>query len=85
MKEILRLKVLPGLLLAVLMLGGCAATGEKPAGRGADVLVTCPVSGAKVSTARAAHVVEHKGKKYYLCCSSCKEEFEKDPDRYLAR
>ena len=85
MKAIFRLKAWPGLLLAVLILCGCAATGEMPAARGAGVTVTCPVSGTGVRADDSAQMVEYKGKKYYFCCSSCKKEFEKDPEKYLGR
>jgi YHS domain-containing protein len=27
---------------------------------------------------------EYKGKKVYFCCSGCKPEFEKNPEKYLA-
>ena len=30
-----------------------------------------------------AFVVEHKGQKVKLCCEGCKEDFEKDPQKYL--
>jgi YHS domain-containing protein len=29
--------------------------------------------------------VEYKGKKVYFCCAGCKEEFEKDPEKYVAK
>ncbi len=28
---------------------------------------------------------EYKGKKVYFCCESCKTEFEKDPEKYIAK
>jgi YHS domain-containing protein len=85
MKGISRTKAILGCLGALVLLWGCAATQEKPADRNVDVTVTCPVSGGQVSTARSAHVVEYEGKKYHLCCTSCKEDFEKNPEKYLVR
>ncbi|MCM8803892.1 MAG: YHS domain-containing protein [Candidatus Omnitrophica bacterium] len=29
------------------------------------------------------NLVEKDGKKYYFCCPSCKEKFEKDPEKYI--
>ena len=29
--------------------------------------------------------VEYKGKKVYFCCAVCKGEFEKDPEKYIAK
>ncbi len=28
---------------------------------------------------------EYKGKKVYFCCPACIEEFNKDPDKYIAQ
>ncbi|MFA5293248.1 MAG: YHS domain-containing protein [Phycisphaerae bacterium] len=29
--------------------------------------------------------VEYQGKKVYFCCAQCKGEFEKDPEKYIAK
>lgn len=29
--------------------------------------------------------VEYKGKKVYLCCPSCVEVFQKDPEKYISK
>lgn len=29
--------------------------------------------------------VEYKGKKVYFCCPACKGEFEKNPEKYIAK
>jgi YHS domain-containing protein len=42
----------------------------------------CPVMNVEIDKDKARKVVEYKGKKYYLCCSSCVRKFEKDPDKY---
>ena len=34
---------------------------------------------------RSAQLVEYGGEKYYFCCSNCRKDFEKDPEKYLAR
>ncbi len=49
----------------------------------APVLERDPVCGMNVSPARAKHVYEHAGKKYYFCCARCVEKFAADPSGYL--
>jgi YHS domain-containing protein len=44
---------------------------------------TCPVmEGNKIDK---NIFVEYKGKKVYFCCTSCKAEFNKDPEKYIAK
>jgi len=44
---------------------------------------TCPVmEGNKIDK---NVFVEYKGKKVYFCCAACKEVFEKDPEKYVAK
>jgi YHS domain-containing protein len=43
---------------------------------------TCPVSGDKIDK---NVFVEYKGKKVYFCCASCKADFNKDPEKYVAK
>jgi xanthine dehydrogenase accessory factor len=43
-----------------------------------------PVCGVTVVPAQALHVVLHAGQEFYFCCDGCKQEFERDPDRYAA-
>ena len=42
-----------------------------------------PVCGMEVKKEEAAGSSIYKGKTYYFCSSHCKEEFEKDPEKYL--
>jgi len=45
-----------------------------------------PVCGMTVDPATArGGSAEHEGKTYYFCCSSCREKFQADPKRYLAK
>ena len=41
-----------------------------------------PVCGMDVQPEQAAGQSEYKGQTYYFCCPSCKEPFEKEPQRY---
>ena len=43
---------------------------------------TCPVMGGAIDKAL---FTEHKGKKVYFCCPGCKEKFEAEPEKYIAR
>src|SRR6476646_10408239 len=43
-----------------------------------------PVCGMMVDPARAAATVEHAGKKYYFCATSCAGKFQASPGKYLA-
>ena len=42
-----------------------------------------PVCGMTVTKEEAACSYEHKGKTYYFCAASCKEDFAADPSKYL--
>jgi YHS domain-containing protein len=44
---------------------------------------TCPVSGEKLGEMGKPYVFTHEGKEVSLCCSGCKETFDKDPAKYL--
>jgi Cu+-exporting ATPase len=48
------------------------------------VTVKDPVCHMDVDPARSEHSGEYKGKRYYFCCSHCKERFNADPEKYLA-
>lgn len=43
---------------------------------------TCPVMKGNPITKDL--YTEYKGKKVYFCCSGCKPEFEKNPEKYLS-
>ncbi len=63
---------------------GHAATMDKPAEVVAAVLeqTTCPVMGGAINKAIFA---EYKDQKVYFCCSPCKEKFEAEPEKYIAK
>jgi YHS domain-containing protein len=43
---------------------------------------TCPVMEGPINK---DIFTEYKGKKVYFCCSGCKVEFEKEPEKYLSK
>ena len=46
----------------------------------------CPVSGMTIPAADLGkNTVEYKGKVYNLCSAGCKDEFLKDPEKYVAK
>jgi len=61
-----------------------AAMMDEPAEAVAAVVeqTTCPVMGGAINK---AIFTEHKGKKVYFCCSPCKEKFEAEPEKYIAK
>jgi Cu+-exporting ATPase len=42
-----------------------------------------PVCGMNVDENKAAGTAVHNGKTYYFCSSTCKESFEKTPEKYV--
>jgi len=76
-------------LMAVVLAGGCKQKMEKPAApepnkvAAAEVeQTTCPVMAGKVD--KNVFTV-YQGKKVYFCCTMCKAQFEKDPQKYIAK
>ncbi len=47
--------------------------------------VVDPVCGMKISKEEAAATSEYKGKTVYFCNRACKEEFDREPERYASR
>ncbi|MHC4621769.1 MAG: YHS domain-containing protein [Planctomycetota bacterium] len=43
---------------------------------------TCPVMGGPINK---DFFTVYNGKKVYFCCPGCKPEFEKNPEKYLAK
>ncbi|NPT56216.1 XdhC family protein [Paraburkholderia elongata] len=43
-----------------------------------------PVCGMVVDIASAKYVIDYGGQRHYFCCDSCKIEFEREPEKYLA-
>ncbi len=52
----------------------------------AERQATCPVTSDTVDKQQAeaaGHVREYRGQKYYFCCGTCVQLFDKNPDRYV--
>ena len=52
---------------------------------GHSELVKDPVCGMSVDPATATEKADHMGHTYYFCSAGCRQAFEKDPARYLAK
>ena len=50
-----------------------------------DLLKTCPVSGDKLGEMGDPFKFVYKGQEVKLCCSGCKKDFLKDPEKYIAK
>lgn len=51
----------------------------------AEETVTCPVSGKEIKKSETKVTYEYKGKTYYFCSEECKEEFIKNPEKYIQK
>ena len=45
----------------------------------------CPVMDYNFEVKASTLVIDYKGKSFYFCCEGCPQEFQKDPDKYLAQ
>jgi xanthine dehydrogenase accessory factor len=43
-----------------------------------------PVCGMGIDIASAKHVLDYGGERFYFCCDGCKQEFDRQPAKYLA-
>ena len=50
-----------------------------------DLLKTCPVSGDKLGEMGEAFKFVYKDQEVKLCCSGCKKDFLKDPEKFIAK
>ena len=50
-----------------------------------DQLTTCPVSGEKIGEMGKPFTFVYKDQEVKLCCKSCKKDFDKDPEKYIAK
>ena len=57
-----------------------SATQAQPAASAEQTI--CPVMGGAIDK---NVFVEYQGKKVYFCCTQCKGEFEKNPEKYLSK
>ncbi len=78
------------LLAGAALLTGCGGEAKKsdgaaPAAAGGAKQELCPVSGEKLGSMGKPYEFEYKGRKIQLCCDGCKEDFDKEPEKYAAK
>jgi hypothetical protein len=73
------------------MAGGCCGGMTSPMAADVstnavpDLLTTCPVSGEKLGEMGKPNVFTYKDQEVKLCCKSCRKDFDKDPEKYIAK
>lgn len=80
--------MLTGLLVIMMVVpGGCKKKSEPAEPTEAKEIAAlaieqtmCPVMAGAINK---DIFTEYKGKKVYFCCAGCKQEFEKQPEKYL--
>lgn len=75
-------RILFGLMALIVTSYVASPVLAKEAPKGA---ITCPVMGQTVKDPDKAPRSEYKGQTYYFCCPSCKEKFDKDPEKYVGK
>jgi len=79
------------LLVGLIALNGCKKSEPAAEPSGTETVqaasatieqTDCPVMGGAINK---AIFTEYKGKKVYFCCSPCKEKFEEEPEKYIAK
>jgi len=66
----------------------CSATNDSPAAdpkAKPDLLKTCPVSGEKLGEMGKPYTFTYKDQEVKLCCKGCKKDFDKTPDKFIAK
>ena len=60
--------------------GGCCSGDQAAKG---TAMVTDPVCGMTIDSAKTAHHAEHAGQPYHFCSAGCRTKFVANPDAYL--
>ena len=50
-----------------------------------ELWIVDPVCKMKIDENKAAGKSDYKGQTYYFCAVSCKQKFDKEPEKYLAK
>jgi Cu+-exporting ATPase len=48
-----------------------------------EALATDPVCRMRLAKDRAAAHIDHRGRRYYFCATSCRDEFAAEPERFI--
>jgi YHS domain-containing protein len=69
------------LIAAALLAGGIVFAADAGVPKNYP-LKTCPVSGETLGEHGKPFKINHEGTDVYLCCKSCKKDFEKEPAKF---
>ncbi len=72
-------------LCAALALVGWTAACGKTAAAKSYPLQTCIVTGEKLGSMGDPSIFVHDGQEIKLCCGGCRDDFDKEPAKYLAK
>ncbi len=85
MKKIFLFLIAGLLVLGISGISFAQETVNQEAGKAVDAgNKICPVSGEKIEEGTKA-TYEYNGKIYNFCCTSCIEEFKKEPEKYIQK
>ena len=80
------------LLIGLIVAGGCKKSEpEGPTSTAPEVKDVAAAAGEQTECPIMAGAidknifVEYKGKKVYFCCAGCKDKFNEEPEKYLAK
>ncbi|HEV2693209.1 MAG TPA: hypothetical protein VG347_09970 [Verrucomicrobiae bacterium] len=74
------------LILGIALAVGFTVRAEDAKTPTPDKLASCPVSGDKLDGDMGKpFTFTYKDQEVKLCCKSCKKDFDKDPDKYMAK
>jgi len=90
MKKIMATILLAGLLSAgLVLLNGCKesepAAPPEPTEEVAATAIEQTICPVMENPINKQYFTEYKGQKVYFCCPECKEKFEKEPEKYIAK
>jgi Cu+-exporting ATPase len=58
---------------------------DRPKHNKEETMVVDPVCKMKIDENKAAGSSVYKGQTYYFCSASCKQKFDKEPEKYVGR
>lgn len=61
------------------------ATVVKPGEAKLGDATVCPVSGEHFTVEADSPKAEYQGKTYYFCCNDCVADFQKNPEKFVAK
>jgi YHS domain-containing protein len=83
-RHIMRRLSIPAIfiLTAVIFMAGNTSNTAMAAQKKVKAQTICPVMGDPIDK---KYFVDYKGSRIYFCCSSCPDEFKKDPEKYMKK